>query len=109
MSTRWSFTHLKQQFFTSKGNVQDALEQIRAEMLASLGQVAAKTFPVVELRVTHANELQDLWYLRGDLMAAIAAIDGELVAREKLTQISDMFKGYLPKGLSTRPSPLAMG
>jgi hypothetical protein len=60
----------------------------------------------VELKVVRANDLQELWYLRGDLMAAIAAVHGEAIARRNLIQISDMFKGFLPKALTSRPSPL---
>jgi hypothetical protein len=59
------------------------------------------------MRITEAIDLQDLWYLRGDVMAALAEIEGEASARRKLNQVSNMFKGLLPKGLSSRPSPLS--
>lgn len=83
-----------------------ALDEIRHAMLKVLGDRGAKAYPVVQLRVTYANDVQDLWYLRGDVMAAIAAIDGEATARERLAIVSAMFKGLLPSGLSSRPSPL---
>jgi hypothetical protein len=82
------------------------LESIREAMLLSLSAQAAHTFPVVELRVTYASSIQDLWYLRSDLMSAIATTSGEKAARQQINRISDMFTGYLPKGLCSRPSPL---
>jgi hypothetical protein len=44
--------------------------------------------------------------LRGDLMAALAAMDGERAAREKIASVTEMFKGLLPGSLHSRPSPL---
>ena len=91
-----------------EARVQMALEDIREAMLEGLSEsrLGAATASKLELRVTHANDLQDLWYLRGDVMAAIASMDGEAIARSKLDQISDMFRGLLPKSLTSRPSSL---
>lgn len=83
-----------------------ALEDIREAMLDGLGDTAAVTASKLELRVIHACDLQDLWYLRGDVMAAIAAVDGEVIARQKMNQISDMFKGLLPRSLTSRRTAL---
>ncbi len=85
---------------------QTALEDIRQALLDCMGEVSAEKHPVVQLRVTHAHDLQDLWYLRADVMVAIASQDGESIARGKMLPITDMFNGYLPKGLASRPSPL---
>lgn len=82
------------------------LNHIRDAMLDCLRRAGSNVHQSVERRITYANNLQDLWYLRGDVMAAIATMDGEAAARKKIAQISDMFKGLLPKGLTTRPSPL---
>jgi len=82
------------------------LNDIRHAMLDVLGDRGAQAYPVVQLRVTYADDVQDLWYLRGDVMAAIAAMDGEATAREQLADVSAMFKGLLPSGLSSRASPL---
>lgn len=81
------------------GDIQDA-------MLAALGHDGAKRFPVVARRIQYASELQALWYLRGDLMAALADLHGEAHARATIQDLSGRFQGLLPKGLSTRPSPL---
>lgn len=85
---------------------QVTLDDIRQAMLDCLGAPGAAAYPQLQLRMAYASDVQELWYLRGDLMAVIAAKDGEVTARRKLARISDMFKGHLPKGLATRPSPL---
>ena len=84
-----------------------SIDAIRQAMLEALGALGAANYPVVRLRVSYANEIQDLWYLRGDVMAVLAALEGEAVARSKLAHISDMFKGLLPRSMSSRPSPLS--
>lgn len=93
-------------FGSSNGNsmrAQTALEDIREAMLDGLGAASSGESSKLELRVTYANDLHDLWYLRGDVMAAISAIDGEARALQKLSAISEMFTGVLPKALTSRP------
>ena len=85
---------------------QSALEDIREAMLDSLGVTGAATASKLELKVTYAIDLHDLWYLRGDVMAAISAISGEVQARRKLDEISHMFRGLMPKALTSRPNNL---
>lgn len=87
-------------------NAIEALADIRQAMLDELAICAYRINPVVQTRVSDAADIQDLWYLRGDLMAAIAATDGEAAAKRKMAHISNMFRGQLPRGLSSRPSPL---
>lgn len=84
----------------------DAIGDIQEAMLAALGQAGGKRFPAVWRRIQYAPDLQALWYLRGDLMAALAALHGEAHAREAIRDISEQFDGLLPRSLSTRPSPL---
>ena len=83
------------------------MEDIREAMLEGLSVPNSVCASKLELKVTYANDLHDLWYLRGDVMAAIASIDGEAIARRKLDQISNMFRGLLPKALTSRPSALS--
>lgn len=90
----------------AKDQSESALNNIRNAMLDCLDAAGTNTHGSVERRVIYANNLQDLWYLRGDVMAVLATTAGESAARRKVSQISDMFKGLLPKGLTTRPSPL---
>jgi hypothetical protein len=51
-------------------------EDIREAMLGLLGDAAPKQFANVTRRIRYANDIQGLWYLRGDLMAALAATHG---------------------------------
>ncbi|MDB5749617.1 MAG: hypothetical protein JWP65_38 [Ramlibacter sp.] len=90
----------------STKELDDALGDIQEAMLTALGQAGAKSFPGVARRIQYADDLQTLWYLRGDLMAALADLHGEVHARETMRDISAQFQGMLPKGLTTRSSPL---
>jgi hypothetical protein len=82
------------------------MEDIREEMLAMLGESAPKQFPALVRRVRYATDIQALWYLRGDLMAALATMRGERAAREQVIALTQMFKGLLPSSQDSRPSPL---
>jgi hypothetical protein len=82
------------------------VEDIREAMLGLLGDVGTRQFAHVTRRIRFANDVQGLWYLRGDLMAALATLHGESQARQKVQQITNMFHGLLPGSLSSRPSPL---
>ncbi|GAC1604752.1 MAG: hypothetical protein NVS3B2_10580 [Ramlibacter sp.] len=90
----------------STEEIEDAIGDIQEAMLAELGHDGGKRFPAIARRVQYAEDLQALWYLRGDLMAAMAALHGETRARESIRAISARFQGLLPKGLATRRSPL---
>ena len=54
-------------------------------------------------RIQRAASLQALWYLRSDLMSAIAAESGEAVARQQVASITKLFVGLIPeaRNLST--------
>lgn len=82
------------------------IEEIRAAMMVALGDSSAFEFSNVSRRIRYANDIQTLWYLRGDLMAVLAAKEGETHARAKIQSISGLFEGLLPRGLTVRHSPL---
>lgn len=82
------------------------MEDIREAMLGLLGDQGAGRFPHVTRRIRYAGDVQGLWYLRGDLMASLAAMHGEAQARERLQGVTRMFQGLLPSSLHSRPSPL---
>jgi len=84
----------------------EGTEDVRESMLASLGPAGPRHFPQITRRIRYANDIHALWYLRGDLMAALANVHGEAAARQKIASISAQFQGLLPGGLSSRPSPL---
>lgn len=86
--------------------LESGTEDIREAMLALMGEAGAREFANVTRRVRYANDIQGLWYLRGDVLAALAATQGEAAARQKIQKITRMFEGLLPGSLSSRPSPL---
>ena len=81
-------------------------EDIREAMLALLTEAGSRQFGNVMRRVRYANDIEGLWYLRGDLLAALASVHGEAQARQKLQRVTQMFRGLLPGSLHSRPSPL---
>ena len=111
---RWFKANLRNSLYGLLGNppspsestLASGTEDIREAMLGTLGEAGSEQFPHVTRRVRYANDIQGLWYLRGDLMGALAAIHGEAEAREKIREITAMFHGLLPGSLSSRPSPL---
>ena len=65
----------------SESTLVSRIEDIRESMLDLLGDEAARQYPNVIRRIRYATDVQALWYLRGDLMAVLAAHHGELQAR----------------------------
>ena len=80
------------------------IEDIRQAMLDCMGEAACLQFPQVERRVKSASNLEALWYLRPELLMVISSVAGELAAQGQVEQISAMFDGLLPKGMSSRPT-----
>ena len=83
-----------------------SLQAQRGEVLGMLGPNGPQAFPHITRRIRYANDIQALWYLRGDMMGALSTMHGEVKARENMSSITHMFEGLLPGGLSSRPSPL---
>lgn len=111
---RWFKGSLRQSIYGLLGNpvlpsesvLDSGTEDIREAMLSLLAEAGGRQFANVTRRVRYANDIQALWYLRGDLLAALASVHGEMAAREKLQRITRMFHGLLPASLNSRPSPL---
>jgi hypothetical protein len=110
----WFKPNIRNSLFGLLGNVRGSdtrlgrgQDEIREAMLGLLDASAANQFPQVVRRIRYAEDLQALWYLRGDLMAALAATRGESKARDMMASVTAQFQGLLPGGLSSRPSPLA--
>jgi hypothetical protein len=85
--------------------IQDRIESIRESMLEALGPHSLE-YGYLRRRISYASDVQVLWYLRGELMAALAAREGELAADRRMRSISGMFDGLLPRALGARSSPL---
>lgn len=79
------------------------MDEIQQAMLDAMGQPGAIKFPRVIRRIHGANDIDALWYLRGELMAAMSSLHGEDMARILLEDISGQFSHF---GLTTRASPL---
>lgn len=111
---RWFKHNLRSSIYGLLGNpidpsesvLESSAEDIREAMLALLGENGPMQFPQITRRIRYANDIQALWYLRGDLMGALATLHGERQAREKIQSITRMFQGLLPGSLNSRPSPL---
>ncbi|NVO06742.1 MAG: hypothetical protein HXX19_12800 [Rhodoferax sp.] len=75
------------------------LERIRQALLDSMAVSldAHAALPKVWARVQHAPDMQSLWYLRSDVMHLLCDHCGEALARDKLNQITELFRGHLPK------------
>lgn len=109
---RWSGTHLVSgmqsllsgiSYFKTNSN---SLEDIRQVIMDEIDYQTFGRNQSLKQMIRSATDLQTLWYMRGDVMAAIAINEGEAIAKRKMAYISNQFKGLLPKGLTTRPSPL---
>jgi hypothetical protein len=111
---RWAATYLisglqglmGQRSSGRPSRMQASIRDIRNAMLECLAQNGIDAKSVIHMRIAYANDIQDLWYLRGDVMAVIAANEGEVAAKKKLSQISERFTGLLPRALTARNSPL---
>jgi len=93
---RWAKTSLRNSFFGWMANQPAAepsarLEDIRKAMLQVLEQGPQASNTAIERRILFAYDLDALWYVRPDLMNAVAAVRGESVARGCLNEITDMF------------------
>lgn len=88
------FTHAVEQ------DTAERVERIRRVMLSFL----TAGFPTasrqqLERRLRYATDVQTLWYLRGDLMAALSESTDERQAREKIQNITAMFRGLVPEAM----------
>ena len=112
-SVRWIRPHLKSSLLgllnggeVTSSNAKKRTEDIRQLMLNELGEFGEKHYPKIALRVRYAPDAQGLWYARGDVMAVLSAMQGETIARQKVSSITNMFDGLLPGGLGSRRSSL---
>ena len=86
--------------------LQASVARIQRAMVGALADNGARRFLDIVRRIEAVEDVQALWYLRDDLMVAMAACHGEANAREAMNRISREFKGLLPHGLASRHSPL---
>jgi len=80
------------------------MDDIRQAMLKCLDEECAGHFPQVERRILMATNVPALWFLRPELLMAVATRCGEQAAHQVIDEISAMFDGLLPKSLNAKPS-----
>lgn len=78
------------------------VQRVREAMLALLQSHQGEAFHRVAQRVRYADELESLWYLRQDMLAALSEVHGEAGARRQMAALTPMFKGALPQSMVPR-------
>jgi len=78
------------------------VQRIRESMLALLQSHQGERFHRVAQRVRYADELESLWYLRQDMLAALSDVHGERGARQHMAAVTRMFRGALPQSMAPR-------
>jgi hypothetical protein len=78
------------------------VDLVRSTMLSILQQHASQNIRRAEERVRFAGDLESLWYLRQDLVLALAELEGDKAAREHVKPVNALFAGSLPAALEPR-------
>ncbi len=85
----------------SQNALDGQVEDVRARMLGHLSKGQILTTSLYR-RIQYADDIQALWYLRSDLMAALAFAHGETMAKREMAEITEAFQGALPKAMRMR-------
>jgi hypothetical protein len=86
---------LVQEHKPTDSSLLDQSEGIRQAMISVLGDDAKIEHPVLLRRIRYAEDIQALWFLRSDLMAALSSLYGERRAHDVMAHLNDMFRGYM--------------
>lgn len=78
------------------------LEKIRGEMSKALAACGETAHPKLADRIRFATDLESLWYLRTELLAAVSECVGAESAGRSLESITAQFIGVLPIATTTR-------
>lgn len=68
------------------------LERVQRAMLCALECYCDAIDKTLDTRISGASNLDDLWYLRPNLMRAIASHRGEQIASSVLSEITQLFQ-----------------
>lgn len=79
------------------------IQNVRDAMLKLLHGHEGQSFHRVAQRIRYADEMESLWYLRQDMLAALSEVHGEAQARRAMRPINKLFKGLLPQAMVARP------
>lgn len=82
------------------------VERVREAIDAVLREQLGEEGFALKVRVCFARDIECLWYLRPEIMNAIASQRGEAVAKACMTRLTLLFKGQHPGAESSRFSTL---
>ncbi len=78
------------------------LERVCQAIQAALDEHLDQDGLELKLRVRFARDIETLWYLRPDIMSAIATHRGEATARKCINDLTVLFKNYRPSAAVSR-------
>ncbi len=78
------------------------LERVRNAMLMALEEFGDGTQVRLDMKISCAREISELWYLRPELMHMVASARGEETARVCVTKITALFGKHQLGGKSSR-------
>lgn len=78
------------------------LERVRDAIQATLFEQLGQDGVDLIVRVRFARDIDSLWYLRPEIMNAIAASRGEAMARKCMGGLTLLFKDHHPGAASSR-------
>jgi len=79
-----------------------ALERVRSAMLLALEQYGDEKHVRLDMKISSAREIAELWYLRPEIMHLVASAQGEEVARACVAKITALFGKYQMGGKTSR-------
>ena len=105
---------LRESFFSLLGKeVSEApnvlIERVRLAMLFSMDEHCTQDFVKLDMAIRFADDLTELWYIRPDLMHAIASCRGESTAHNVLRRITNLFRGHFSSANESRFETLQTG
>ena len=78
------------------------MERVRLAMLVALDDHCGTDQVHMDLAIRFAGDLSELWYMRPDLMQAIASSRDEATAQQVLRGITDLFQGHFSSANASR-------
>ena len=78
------------------------VERVRLAMRCAVEEHLGRDADDLQRQLEYAQDLESLWYLRPELMNAIAAQCGEARARHCLVALTALFKGHHPGATASR-------
>jgi len=83
-----------------------AVERVREAIQDALFEQLGEDGFELKVRVRFARDIEGLWYLRPEIMNAIATQHGEAAAHVCMTRLTLLFKGHHPGAKASRFSTL---